>query len=71
MSTKERCKDCATYDRAGHNYCRLCGFHLMAGYSQYARLSEAYDPDEKFCGYCGGPKNNCPCESRIVQIFGS
>lgn len=68
MPAERRCKACARYERTGHNYCRVCGFHLMAGFSQYDRISEAYDSDEKFCGYCGGPKNKCPCEPRIVQI---
>jgi hypothetical protein len=61
MSEKQGCKHCEKYKRAGHNYCRMCGFHLTTGYVQNVRLASAYFTDEKFCGYCGGPKHQCSC----------
>jgi hypothetical protein len=39
----------------------MCGYHLTKGNVQHARLSAAYNTNEKFCGYCGGPKNECFC----------
>jgi rRNA maturation endonuclease Nob1 len=60
---KERCEHCARYQQQGHNYCRMCGFHLMAGYVQHAGIAEAFNPNERFCGYCGGPKYECACSA--------
>ena len=58
---KYGCKDCEKYKREGHNYCRMCGFHLTKGYVQYVRMATAYYVNEKFCGYCGGPRRECSC----------
>lgn len=61
----EMCEKCDTYKKSGHNYCRICGFHIMKGFVQYGRIAEAYDTDEKFCGYCGDPRNNCKCLKKV------
>lgn len=58
---KNKCKDCDKYKKAGHNYCRMCGYHLTKGYVQYVRLALAYYTNEKFCGYCGKLRNDCKC----------
>jgi hypothetical protein len=55
------CKQCDKYKQRGHNYCRMCGFHLRKGYAPRARLALAYYTNEKFCGYCGGTKQACSC----------
>ena len=47
---KYGCGDCEEYKKSGHNYCRICGFHLTKGYVQYVRLALAYFTHEKFCG---------------------
>jgi len=60
----QMCPKCEEYKKQGHNYCRMCGFHLTKGYVQYARLATAYYTNEKYRGYCGGPKNNCKCVRR-------
>jgi len=61
---KRRCEECQRYQDRGHNYCRMCGFHLTKGYVQHVRNAEAYHVNEKFCGYCGGPQRNCSCTRR-------
>lgn len=61
MSKHQKCSDCENYKQQGHNYCRMCGYHLTKGYVQYVRLAVAYNTNEKFCGYCGGKKNECSC----------
>lgn len=58
---KEKCKDCDSYAKAGHNYCRMCGFHLTQGYVQSVKIAVAYFIKEKYCGYCGKLRNNCKC----------
>lgn len=61
MSNRQKCGKCDDYKQQGHNYCRICGYHLTKGYAQYARLALAYFASENFCGYCGGPKRDCSC----------
>ena len=58
---KNKCNECDKYQKAGHNYCRMCGYHLTKGYVQYVRLALAYYTNEKFCGYCGKLRSNCNC----------
>ncbi len=60
MSNK-KCGNCENYKEQGHNYCRMCGYHLTKGNAPHTRLSTAYNTNEKFCGYCGGIKNKCTC----------
>lgn len=59
--TKVQCSKCEKYRRAGHNFCRMCGFHLTEGFVQRARVADAYRVEEKFCGYCGVPAGQCRC----------
>ncbi len=61
MANKSQCDSCESYKKEGHNYCRMCGFHLTKGYVQSVRLAVGYYTNEKFCGYCGGPKHECSC----------
>lgn len=61
MSNNQKCSNCENYKQQGHNYCRMCGNHLTKGYIQHVRLAVGYYTNEKFCGYCGGPKNACSC----------
>jgi len=67
MANKLKCSYCHDYEKQGHNYCRMCGFHLTAGYVQYIRLAEGYNTSEKFCGYCGGPKYRCSCVPKVPK----
>ena len=55
------CSDCERQKQKGHNYCRVCGFHLTKGYVQHVRVALAHYTNEKFCGYCGGEKHACSC----------
>ena len=55
------CPKCESYKKQGHNYCRMCGYHLTKEYVQHVRKALSYLVKEKYCGYCGGPKNNCKC----------
>ena len=64
MSRQQKCDRCEEYKDQSHNYCRMCGFHLTKGYVQYVRLAVAYFTNEKFCGHCGGAKNECSCVRR-------
>lgn len=59
--SQQKCSRCDEYKSQGHNYCRMCGFHLTKGYVQYARVAVAYRSDEKFCGYCGEARDRCAC----------
>lgn len=59
-----KCEKCDDYAKEGHNYCRLCGYHLTKGHVQYVRVAVAYFTNEKFCGYCGGIKNKCSCYTK-------
>ncbi len=61
MSYNQKCRDCEDYQRQGHNYCRMCGFHLTRGNVQHVRIAVIYNTSEKFCGYCGGLKHQCSC----------
>lgn len=61
MAKERQCPACDDYEKQGHNYCRMCGLHLRKGYVPYVRLALAYNTNEKFCGYCGGPKHKCKC----------
>ena len=56
-----KCTDCDKYKNEGHNYCRMCGFHLTKGFVQYVRIAVAYFTNEKYCGYCGKLRKNCKC----------
>ncbi len=56
-----KCSKCDDYKKKGHNYCRMCGFHLTKGQVQHVRLALAYHVNEKFCGYCGDSKDKCTC----------
>lgn len=58
---KDKCKECDKYAKSGHNYCRICGFHLTKGFVQNVRIAVAYFTNEKYCGYCGKTRNNCKC----------
>ena len=60
----EKCPRCEEYKKEGHNYCRICGYHLTKGYAQSVKLATAYFTDEKYCGYCGGVKDNCRCKNK-------
>ncbi len=64
MTDREQCRHCQDYKNQGHNYCRMCGFHLTKGYVQNVKVAGMYDSSEKFCGYCGGPKKQCSCTTR-------
>jgi hypothetical protein len=57
-----KCQYCDDYKARGHNYCRMCGFHLKKGQVQNVRIASGYSVSEKYCGYCGGPKYECKCE---------
>ena len=58
---KQECTYCADYKRQGHNYCRICGYHLSKGYCNNVKVAVAYNDSEKYCGYCGGFKYECSC----------
>ena len=58
------CPKCLDYKRKGHNYCRMCGYHLTKGHVQNIRQATIYNVKEKYCGYCGGPKYRCSCWKR-------
>ncbi len=64
MSNNQECRDCDDYKQQGHNYCRMCGYYLTKGYTPNARIAVAYSTNEKFCGFCDGPKNDCSCTKR-------
>ncbi len=55
------CKDCEKYEKAGHNYCRMCGDNFKKGKVKNVRLATAYYTNEKFCGYCGETRQECSC----------
>ena len=61
MGSSLKCGDCEKYGQQGHNYCRMCGNQLTKGYVPNVRVAVAYYTNEKFCGYCGGRKNECSC----------
>lgn len=61
MATIRECNLCEEYRKQGHNYCRMCGFHLTKGYVQFVRLALAYYTHEKYCGYCGKTRVDCQC----------
>lgn len=68
MTTKRECRDCEEYRKQGHNYCRVCGYHLTKGLVQFVRLAHAYFTHEKLnlghdrhhlqCGCFGLTPNN-------------
>lgn len=64
---KQMCPHCEEYKKQGHNYCRICGYHLTKGFVQYAKLATAYNTNEKYCGYCGDTKNNRKCIRKKVK----
>lgn len=59
------CKDCERYKKSGHNYCRMCGYHLTRGYVQNVRVAVAYNTSERFCGHCGTAKHVGNCDSKL------
>lgn len=61
MPPKQECQFCDQYRRDGHNYCRMCGFHLTKGYVQHMRIGHMYNSNEKYCGYCGKARAECKC----------
>ncbi len=61
MSKEKRCYQCEEYETLGHNYCRVCGFHLTKGKVQHVKLAAVYNTQERFCGYCGAPIDKCKC----------
>ncbi len=64
MPNRQPCPDCEAYGQEGHNFCRMCRRKLIPpGQARWARLAIAYNLAEKFCGYCGGPKYKCECQS--------
>lgn len=58
---KQKCKYCDSYLKEGHNYCRMCGYHLTKGFSQNPRVAVAYNTDERYCGNCGKLRKKCDC----------
>jgi hypothetical protein len=56
-----KCRACERHEKDGHNFCRICGFHLTKGYVQYPRNPVVCSPDEKYCGYCGEERDQCNC----------
>ena len=60
-STNQKCRDCDSYAKEGHNYCRMCGYHLTKGHIQNNRLWVGYHINEKYCGYCGKLRIDCKC----------
>jgi len=61
MTQQRKCDKCDEYFEKGHNYCRICGCYLRKGQIKHVRIALAYYAHEKYCGYCGGPKNKCKC----------
>lgn len=61
MSNQSKCDKCDTYSKAGHNYCKMCGYHLTKGHTQYIRVAVENFTNEKFCGYCGKEIKDCKC----------
>lgn len=61
MGSGKRCRDCDSYEKRGHNYCRMCGHYLKKGIVHHVRIATVYNTNEKYCGYCGGQKHNCNC----------
>ena len=57
------CGNCRQYKAQGHNYCRMCGSALNPGFAKHTRVAAGYMTNEKYCGYCGGNRFNCPCVS--------
>jgi hypothetical protein len=62
MANSGECGSCDSYRCEGHNYCRMCGFHLTSGFAQnVVRMAVAYNTAERFCGFCGRDKGRCSC----------
>lgn len=38
--TNQRCNECDKYEKQGHNYCRMCGFHVRKGYVPHMFASQ-------------------------------
>ena len=62
MSNMQRCSDCDRCEQQGDNYCRMCDFFFKKGVVKNAKVAVAYSTNEKFCGYCGGPKHSGQCD---------
>ena len=39
MINREPCSRCEDYRSQGHNYCRVCGFHLTKDYVQRVKVA--------------------------------
>ncbi|GAB1378659.1 hypothetical protein MASR1M49_15050 [Pararhodobacter aggregans] len=63
MMQPKRCKHCDEQQARGHNFCRVCGFHVRKGYVRHAKMALAYYTHEKFCGYCGQPRHSGSCNT--------
>ncbi len=61
MNMQRKCSNCESYERQGHNYCRMCGCFFKRGIVKNVRIAAGYHISEKYCGYCGGAKYNCEC----------
>ncbi len=66
--TQRKCSNCDNYKKQGHNYCRMCGYHLTKGFVQQVKKGVVYNTNEKFCGYCGGEKkDDCSCYAKGTE----
>jgi hypothetical protein len=54
------CDKCEDNIKIGHKYCRRCGEAFPVN-RHHAPVAIAYDVQDKFCGYCRGPKHECDC----------
>ena len=59
--SKYGCRDCQSYEKRGHNYCKMCGFEFRPNTAEKARIAVANYVNERFCGYCGAPLKECDC----------
>lgn len=58
---KRKCDKCGDYKERGHNYCRMCGFHVRKGHVNNCRIATAYSTREKYCGCCSEERDKCKC----------
>lgn len=57
----KKCANCEKYKGNGHNYCRMCGYHLTKGFVQHVKIAVVYHVNEKYCGHCGKKHDQCDC----------
>lgn len=55
------CSKCNEYKERGHNHCRMCGADVRKGLARRPRKPAVFKPSEKYCGYCGEPREECGC----------